>query len=153
MRKMKTGILYLALCICMLTGCSSSRTVSLTFKVGTGDNIKVTLDTSDGLGLSQTESGFSVTEDGNAVLQAFFVEQAVYQQYMESVANQEGVTVNEQKSEEGITYLSYTYAGEAGVENNFIVWIEGSSTGVVIGSLSDLQTATGAFQNISFSKE
>ncbi len=94
-----------------------------------------------------------MSKDDTDILQAFFVEQTVYQQYLEAVATQNGVTVNEEKTENGITYLSYSYNGEAGMENNFLVWIEGTNTGVVVASLADLQTAAEAFQRISFSKE
>ncbi|MCX4307925.1 MAG: hypothetical protein OSJ69_19245 [Acetatifactor sp.] len=139
--------------VCLLTGCSSSLTMSLVFSVETGDQIKVTVDCSEGLKLKQTSNGFAVTKGENDVIQAFFVGEAMYQQYLDAVAAQEGVTVNQESSENGITYLSYSYEGEAGTENNFIVWIDGASTGVVAGSLSDLETATKVFHCISFSKE
>lgn len=153
MCKFRTAVAGMLFFVCLLTGCSSSLTMSLVFAVETGDQIKVTLDCSEGLRLKQTGSGFAVTEGENDVIQAFFVEEASYQQYLDAVAAQEGVTVNQENSENGITYLSYSYDGEAGVENNFIVWIDGSSTGVVAGSLADLETATKVFHCISFSKE
>lgn len=153
MRKIKAIIVSLLLSVCILTGCGSSGSMSITFAVGTGDNIKVTLDSSDGMGLRQSGSGFAVSEDGEDILQAFFVEESVYLQYIEAVYTQEGVTINQEKTENGITYLSYSYNGEAGVENNFIVWIDGTSTGVVAASLADLQTASEAFRSITFSKE
>ncbi len=153
MRKIKSMIMSLILLVCILSGCSSSSSMSITFTVGTGDNIKITLDSTDGIKLRQTDSGFAVSKDDTDILQAFFVEQTVYQQYLEAVATQNGVTVNEEKTENGITYLSYSYNGEAGMENNFLVWIEATNTGVVVASLADLQTAAEAFQRISFSKE
>lgn len=153
MRKIKAIMVSLLLSVCILTGCASSRSMSITFAVGTGDNIKVTLDSSDGMGLRQSGNGFAVSKDDEDILQAFFVEESVYLQYIEVVNTQEGVTVNQEKTENGIKYLSYSYNGEAGVENNFIVWIEGTSTGVVVASLADLQTASEAFGSISFSKE
>lgn len=153
MSKIKVIIMSLVLIVCILTGCDSSRSMSITFAVGTGDNIMVTLDTSDGMELHQTESGFAVAGEDKDILQAFFVERAVYQQYLEAVASQEGVTVNQEKTENGITYLSYSYNGEAGMENNFIVWIEGTDTGVIVASLADRETATQAFKYITFAKE
>lgn len=153
MRKFRTVVAAILFSVCLLTGCSGSLTMSLVFAVGTGDQIRVTLDCSEGLKLKQTGSGFAVTEGEKDIIQAFFVEEASYQQYLDAVAAQEGVTVNQESSENGITYLSYSYEGEAGTENNFIVWIDGSSTGVVAGSLADLETATKAFHSISFSKE
>lgn len=153
MRKFKATFIGMVLCVCVLAGCSSSSSMSITFSVATGDNIKVTLDTSDGLELSQADGGYTVTENGNDILQAVFVEQAFYQEYIEAVKTQEGVTINQEKSENGITYLSYSYNSQAGTENDFLIWIEGSNTGIVAGSLADLQTATRAFESISFSKE
>lgn len=149
----KVKAVVTVLCVCMLCACSGSLSASLTFAVGTGDNIKVTLDISDGLGLSQTENGFAVTKEEENILQALFVEEAVYQQYMDVVKEQEGVTINRQGSENGITVVSYSYNGAAGMENNYIVWIEGTDTGMIIGSLADLQTADAAFRSLSFSKE
>lgn len=153
MRKMKTIMAGVVLCVCMLCGCSTYSNMSLTFKVGTGDNIKVTLDTSGGLRLSQTDGGYAVTEGGETVLQAFFVEQAVYRQYMDAAETQEGVVINRQGTENGITFISYSYDGAAGMENNFIIWIDGTATGMVAASLADLETADRAFQSLSFSKE
>lgn len=152
MTKIKALILSLALCICMLAGCGASKSMSITFAVGTGDKIKVTLDASGGLKLKQTEGGFAVTDGQDDILQAFFVEQAVYQDYMDAVKTQEGVRINETKTEKDITYLSYSYNGQVGEENNFIVWIEGTSTGVVAASLADLETATSVFGKISYTK-
>ena len=59
--------------VCLLTGCSSSLTMSLVFSVETGDQIKVTVDCSEGLKLKQTSNGFAVTKGENDVIQAFFV--------------------------------------------------------------------------------
>lgn len=153
MRKVKTVIAGLVLFACVLCGCDTSKTMSFTFTVGTGDVIKVTLDTSDGFLLSQADSGYVVTKDGDNILQAVFVDQESYQQYMDAVTTQEGVMINRQGSENGITFTSYSYNGKAGMENNFIIWIDGTDTGVVAGSLADLQTATRAFQSLSFTKQ
>lgn len=153
LRRMKLFMSGIILCACMLCGCSTSSTMSLTFVVETGDNIKVTLDTSGGLRLSQADNGYAVTEGEDTVLQGFFVEQAVYEQYMDAVMTQEGVTVRRQESENGITFLAYSFDGAAGMENNFIIWIDGTATGMVAASLADSDTADRAFQSLSFSKE
>lgn len=153
LRKVKLFLAGMLACVCMLCGCSTSSSMSLTFKVGTGDNIKVTLDTSGGLRLSQADGGYAVKEGEETVLQAFFVEQAVYQQYMDAVTTQEGVVINRQESENGITFLAYSFDGAAGMENNYIIWIDGSATGMVAASLAGQETADRAFQSLSFSKE
>lgn len=153
LKKWKAFMAGMVLFVCILCGCSTSSTMSLTFAVETGDNIKVTLDTSKGLRLSQADGGYAVAEEGETVLQAFFVEQAVYEQYMDAVMTQEGVTVRRQESENGITFLAYSFDGAAGMENNFIIWIDGTATGMVAASLADSETADRAFQSLSFSKE
>lgn len=153
MNRIKTVLLSIMLFVFFLSGCSGSSEQSILFSVGTGDNIRVTLDTSDGLVLKQTESGYAVTSEGTEVIQSFFVEEAAYEQYVSAVREQAGVTVNEEKTAGGLNYICYSYSGEAGQENNVIGWIEGSSTGVVIASLSDLQTVQDALEHLSFTKE
>ncbi|MFQ7536069.1 MAG: hypothetical protein ACLRL6_01170 [Clostridium sp.] len=60
-RIMKTGVLMLAVAMMLTLGaCSASSSKSYTFNVETGDTIKVKLDTSNGLSLSQKDGQFTV---------------------------------------------------------------------------------------------
>lgn len=153
MRKVCTLVLSVVIGLWMLTGCGMNSSESIVFSVGTGDKISVTLNTSDGLHLKQTDAGYSIVKEDVEISQAFFVERAVYEQYIDAVSNEDGVVVNEESTKNGLTYLFYSYNGEAGQENNFIVWIDGTDTGVIIASLADMETAQTAFEKTSFSEE
>ena len=141
------------LCIMLLTGCEFNRTVSLTYNVTTGDSIKVTLDSSEGHGLKNSGAGFEVNNGEKIILQGFFVDQSMYEGYVEAVSSQQEAVIRQETDREEMHVISYTYEGQAGTEQNYIVWIEGSSTGVVIGSLAEVSEADEAFGRLVFSKE
>lgn len=142
---MLSGVLGMIL----LTGCSTS--VSYTYKVGTGDNVKVVLDTSDGLKLENDDDGFSVTDgDDETILQAIFIDEDTYDLYVEMVKNTGGAENIEEDSANGLTWLFYEFDGNAGTESNYIVWIDGSDTGIIMGSLEGSRTAKKAFNSLSF---
>ena len=60
------------LCLGGCQGASVSTSQSMTFQVGTGDKIKVTLDTSAGDSLAQEEGSFSVKNGDSLVFQGVF---------------------------------------------------------------------------------
>lgn len=65
MKRTKALFALLMTVVC-LAGCTSY--MSYTFKVSTGDEIKVKLDVSDGYELSQEDGQFYVEEDGDLML-------------------------------------------------------------------------------------
>ena len=87
------------------------------------------------------------------ILQGFFVDQSMYEGYVEAVSSQQEAVIRQETDREEMHVISYTYEGQAGTEQNYIVWIEGSSTGVVIGSLAEVSEADEAFGRLVFSKE
>ncbi len=92
----------------LLTGCSTS--MSYTYKVGTGDNVKVVLDTSDGLKLENDDDGFSVTDDDDeTILQAIFIDEDTYDWYVERMKNSDWVEHIEEDFANGLTWLYYDF--------------------------------------------
>lgn len=148
MKNFVTLMLSGVLGMILLTGCSTS--MSYTYKVGTGDNVKVVLDTSDGLKLEDDDDGFSVTEDDETILQGIFIDEDTYDLYVELVKIADGIENIEEDSANGLTWLFYEFDGQAGMESNFIVWIDGSDTGVLIASLAGSRGAKKAFNSLTF---
>ena len=108
------------LCIMLLTGCEFNRTVSLTYNVTTGDSIKVTLDSSEGHGLKNSGDGFEVNNGEKIILQGFFVDQSMYEGYVEAVSSQQEAVIRQETDREEMHVISYTYEGQAGTEQNYI---------------------------------
>ncbi|MDE6531496.1 MAG: hypothetical protein K2K96_12115 [Lachnospiraceae bacterium] len=152
MKKLAALVLSGVLGMIVLTGCTTS--MSYSYKVGTGDNVKVELDTSDGLmlenGLESGDEGFRVTEDDETILQGVFVDEDTYDLYMEIVKYADGVEVVEEDSANGLTWVLYEFDGNAGMESNYIVWIDGSDTGIIMGSLEGTRAAKKAFNSLTF---
>lgn len=151
MKKLAALALSTVLGMFVLTGCSTS--MSFTYEVGTGDTVKVELDTSEGFLLEDNGGSFAVTEDDETILQGVFITEDDYDFYMEMVEVADGVENVEEDSADGITWLFYNFNGNAGEESNFIVWIDGSDTGVLLGSLEGSRTAKKAFESLTFTVE
>lgn len=148
MKKLAALVLSMVLGMSVLTGCSTS--ISYTYDVGTGDTVKVTLDTSEGLMLENEDDGFSVTEDDETILQGIFIDEDTYDYYVEMVKIADGPENIEEDSANGLTWVFYEFDGQAGMESNFIVWIDGSDTGVLIASLAGSRGAKKAFNSLTF---
>lgn len=148
MKKFAALMLGGVLGMIVLTGCTTS--MSYTYSVGTGDNVKVVLDTSDGLKLENDDDGFSVTEDDETILQGIFIDEDTYDFYLEMVKNANGSENIEEDSANGLTWLFYEFDGNAGKESNYIVWIDGSDTGIIMGSLEGSRAAKKAFNSLTF---
>lgn len=151
MKKLAALVLSMVLGMSVLTGCSTS--ISYTYEVGTGDTVKLVLDTSDGLMLENEDDIFIVTEDDETILQGSFIDEDTYDYYMEMVKIADGVENIEEDSANGLTWLLYEFDGLAGMESNFIVWIDGSDTGVLIASLAGSRGAKKAFNSLTFTVE
>lgn len=138
--------------ILTLGACTSSTSKSYTFNVQTGDTIKVKLDTSNGLSLSQQDGQFTVMKDEETILQGTFIDETGYNNYLD-IKGQQGMRVLEDTEKDGNTYYMYEIEGKAGTEDNFVVWIKDSKTGMLIGSLAGQETAKEAFESLTITKE
>lgn len=148
MKKLAAMVLSGVLGMIVLTGCSTS--MSYTYKVGTGDNVEVKLDTSEGLMLENEDEGFSVTEDDETILQGIFIDEDTYDFYVEMVKIADGVENIEEDSANGLTWLYYEFDGNAGKESNYVAWIDGSDTGIIMGGIEGSRAAKKAFNSLTF---
>lgn len=133
--------------------CHFTSSKSYTFSVETGDRIQITLDTSDGYSLSQKDGVFSVASGEETILQGVFLLEETYDQYMELSETTDSMIILEENERDDVSYLFYEFVGETGTENNFVIFVKGSHTGVLIGSLSGKDAAKAAFDHLSFSCE
>ncbi|MDE6742757.1 MAG: hypothetical protein K2J95_02635 [Lachnospiraceae bacterium] len=139
-----TPVICVMVIILALTSCASS--MSVTCNVGTGDTIKVTLDTSEGFMLEGADDyGFYVTQDDDKIFQAAFVDEDDYEAYKHALDDL--VEIIEEDSANGITWTSYNLDGRS----SFIVWINGSDTGLVMGGMEDYDTEKKVFDSLTFS--
>ena len=72
---LSTILLILALCACEVTS-----SFSYSFDVATGDRIKVELDTSTGLDLSQKDGRFFVKEGEDKIVEGLFITRETYEE-------------------------------------------------------------------------
>ena len=59
----------------------------------------------------------------------------------------------EDTEKDGNTYYMYEIEGESGTEDNFVVWIRDSKTGMLIASLAGKEKAKEAFESLTITKE
>lgn len=152
MKKAKNYFLCALAFAMMFALCSCSTFLSYSFNVETGDKIKVTLDTSSGLSLEQKDGVFSVKKDDEVILQGMFINEATYNQYVK-IKGQQGMTVLADTEKDGNTYYMYEVDGQAGTEDNFVVWLKNSNTGVILGSVAGKDNAKEAFEKLTLEKE
>lgn len=134
-------------------GCTVSMTKAYTFKVETGDDIKVTLDMSDGLDLKQDDGEYTVTKDGKNVLNGVFVTPEMRSSYIDAVKAEPSAQIISDTDE----CFSWKVDGASGKEYNRIVSINGADTYALIGSLINDQASEEnsdkAYNALKFEKE
>lgn len=148
--KICNGILLAILMVLLLSACTKS--MSYSFTVETGDKIKVKLDTTDGYSISQKEGTYTVSLDGTDILTGLFLTEEMYGQYLAALDSEE-VEILEESEHNGCTYTEYRYTAQDHTEHNFVCWVTGSSTGVLMGSVEPQQAAEEAFLRLTFSVE
>ena len=136
----------------MVSACSVSSSMSYTFNVETGDKIKLELDTSSGLSLTQKDGQFVVKKDNETILEGMFVHEDGYNSYLAIKGNQ-GMEVLEDTKKDGNVYYMYEIEGQSGTEDNFVVWIKNSNTGMIMASLAGQDKACEAFKKLTITKE
>lgn len=149
---MKRGTMMLSAILLMLALCACEMTssVSYSFDVATGDRIKVELDTSTGLALSQKDGRFYVKDGEEKLLEGLFITRETYEERLAMESSSEITTV-EQSTADGNPYWMYEVEGGAGLETDCLLWVEGSDTGVLMGSLAGREKAQDAFAHLTFS--
>lgn len=145
---------YVLLSVIVMVFCfgACTKSFSYTFNVETGDQIKIQLDTSDGYKLSQKDGTFTVSLEDTELLMGVFLTEEMYGQYLEAL-NVDEVEILKESEQNGCTYTEYRFTGEDHVEHNFVCWVTGSNTGLIIAGTEEQSAAEAAFARLTFSRE
>lgn len=150
MKTMKNRLLSLAALACvlvMLVGCRFQTSVSFTFSVDTGDSIKVSLDTTDKYSLT-SDVPFTISHNGETVSQGAFIYGEAYAQYVSAANSDEKSQVLDSGTKDGNEYVFWCYDNK---EYNYVIFVRGSNTGIVLGNTISEDSAKACFQRLSFS--
>lgn len=142
MKKCILSLVFLFVSVILLTGCDSKLTY--TFNVETGDRIKISLDNKDTYSMN-TKSPISFTKDGEEISTGTFLTSDGYTQYADTIKNTKEANIIESDSKDGITYMFYSYNNEY----NYLIKIDDSNTGFLLGNKTSLESAKEVFQRIT----
>lgn len=147
MKKILCSLVLVCALVLTLTGCTTTK--SYTFDVETGDSIKVKLNTSDGYDIS-SNLPFTISKDGETLSQGTFITMAGYNQYINTVNSDANSKVLDSGSKNGVTYTFYSYNNS---EYNYIIKVDGSNTGILLGNPNSQVEAETIFNLLTFSVE
>lgn len=159
MRKfIKIISIFLTMCsiLCVLSACNSNAlktSLSYTYTVETGDNVKIKLDTSDGYSIEK-DLPFKIIKNDTVISEGTFITIDGYNQYkniVESGSDKSVTIIESETNSNGITYIFYKVDSSAGIEYDYIVKINNSNTGLVIGSLISEADAKDVFNHLTIS--
>ena len=145
MKKRFKTVLLMGVALFALIGCTTSK--SFTYNVSTGDAIKVELDTSDGYDLT-SDLPFTISKNDKILSQGSFITLDGYKQYLDAVDGDDKAEIIESDSRGGITYTFYSYNDS---EFNYIIKVDGSKTGILLGNPNSRAEAKECFERLTFS--
>lgn len=99
------SLMLVSVLVCMLSACTSSIK-SYTFNVETEDKIKIKLDTSIRMSLSQKDGQFTVSKDDEKILEGMFIHEDGYKSYL-AIKVKQGMKILEDSQKDGNTYYMY----------------------------------------------
>ncbi|MFV0342044.1 MAG: hypothetical protein ACK5JH_04020 [Anaerocolumna sp.] len=133
-----------------ITGCGNvKKTVSYIYKVETGDNIKISLTTNDGYELT-SDVPFVISKDKNELSQGIFISADYYTAYIDSVKNDEKAEIIDEGTKSDCSYVMWNYDGS---EFNYVVMINGTNTGILIGNSISEESAKECFDRLEIKVE
>ena len=147
MKKSLISIFSVFILMLIITGCTTSK--SYTYKVETGDTIKIKLDTSDKYDITK-ELPFTIKKDDKTLSQGAFLTNDGYDQCISAVNTDSKAKVIESKTANGIEYTFYSYNDS---EYNYIIKIVDSNTGILLGNNVSESSARECFNRLKITKE
>jgi len=147
MKKILSSLVLVMVMVLTLTGCTTSK--SFTWDVNTGDKIKIKVDTSGGYDIT-SDLPFTISKDDETLSQGTFITIDGYNQYMNAVETDPTAKVIDSGSKDGITYTFYSVNDS---EFNYIIKIDGSNTGILLGNPNSQAEAEEVFSRMTFSQE
>lgn len=130
---MKRKSLALAAALAILPVCSACHSyVTYTYDVSSGAQVTLDFDTSGGYKVKDAASlPFSVTKDGETLLQGTFITGDQFDQYKEVVNTDPSSTLLEETTVDGYECIIWNYNDE---EYNAVIDIPEKDSGLVLGS-------------------
>jgi hypothetical protein len=147
MRKIeKSFICMLLVGMLFVVGCGNvTATVSYTYQLDTGDSIVLSLNTSDGYSLS-SNLPFVISKDKEEQSQGTFIEAEYYSIYIDSIENDEDAEIIEQGEKDNCSYVMWNYGGS---EYDYVIMINGTDTGILLGNNVSEESARECFDRLT----
>lgn len=149
---MKKKILLFAFICISLFGCNFKSNKSFTFNVETGNQIKVSLDTSDGYNLRQKNGKFYIEKEDKKITSGEFLKKEGYEYYLNEIKNSD-IKIIEEDDNDTIEYLLYEEMTGRGLSHNYIILVKDSNTGILLSTIDDIEEYEEVFERLTFTKE
>ncbi len=149
MKKVTAVICIFMLMLSCITGCKrasgeTNNYKAYTFAVETGDNVIVKLNISDKYDIT-SKIPFEVSKDGEVQSQGVFITAKDYDAYVESVSKDEKAKIIDSGKKDSCEYLMWNYNN---TEFNYVILIENSNTGIVLGNNVSEKSAKECFERL-----
>lgn len=131
----------------VLTGCT--KTVSFTYKVETGDTIKVELKTDDKYKLS-SKVPFTISKDDKTLSTGTFLTNDGYKTYENAIDTGNGIEVFEEKDNKDISYTFFSVNDKQFV---YLIKVKDSNTGIFLENKNSKEEAKEIFDMLTFTLE
>ena len=151
----KLGVVVMfLLSMLLLTGCETTYSKSLKFKVTTGDNITVRVDSHEKWDIG-SEVPFDITKDGEKVSTGKFITYKEYDSYANTIKKSSLIKTLDEGSRHGTEYIFYEFINSKTNERqfNYIIMINGSKTGVLLENNISQESAEECFKVLTFVKD
>ncbi|MEG0315078.1 MAG: hypothetical protein RR646_07465 [Erysipelotrichaceae bacterium] len=152
MKKFVKSFIVVCLFLGVLSGCSTSTSMSYTYDVATEDKIEVKLNTSEKHKLS-SEVPFTISKDDEIFTTGMFLTIEKYDEFIASYKEASNVELYESSTKDNIEYSFYKVDGKVGIEYDYFIKIKDSNTAIVLGNLISKESATEMFNLLSFTKK
>jgi len=149
MKKKFSVLGVMAAMLLLLAGCSATTSKSYTFSVATGDMVKISLDTSDQFDIT-SDVPFVISQNGETLSQGIFLTAEDYQAYVDAVSADENAVVLDSGNKDGNAYTFWSYQD---TEFDYVIMVQDSQTGILIGSNVSEEAARECFERLSISLE
>ncbi len=147
MKKMRLLSVMLGSIMLLVTACQFTTNKAFTFTVDTGDNIKVSLDTTGDFDLS-SNLPFAISHKGNVLSEGTFIYGEAYDDYVEVVGSDADAELLDSGSKDGNEYIFWCYND---TEYNYAILVGGSDTGIVLGNVVSEASAKECFERLTIS--
>lgn len=149
MKKITALIVSFVLLMSMFAGCNVNSSKSFTFNVETGDSIKLKLDTTDDYDIS-SELPFVISCGDEVLSQGTFILAETYDEYVATASDAEKAKKLDSGKKDGNDYFFWCYND---TEWNYVIKINGSNTGIVLGNNVSEESAKECFTRLTITVE